>query len=170
MATKRNGKYKYPYIADPDMYKAVMGACSWIRKDGYFNKSVSYYSRYYGVDADELAAEIRKRQAAGQRGKSRPMYWWVAYPFYYNGDWGEYDYCPPVVVKGASESNVEEWHEVADGVDYGRRVVSGPHKTKKEAEAVLAKIPEEEISGIVSGDTPYFRGKKWPARIEGGEA
>lgn len=60
----------YPYIADKRMYAAVMGACRWIRKDGYFNKAVRYYADKYGVDEDELAAEIRKRQSAGQKKKN----------------------------------------------------------------------------------------------------
>lgn len=63
--------YKYPYISDKKMYAAVMGACSYIRDKGYFNKAVSYYANKYGVDPDELAEEIRKRQGAGQKGKTR---------------------------------------------------------------------------------------------------
>lgn len=62
--------YKYPYIADKKLYAAVMGACKWIRESGYFNKAVAYYADKYGVDEERLANEIRKRQAAGQKGKT----------------------------------------------------------------------------------------------------
>jgi len=60
---------KYPYIADKRMYAAVMGACKWIRESGYFNKAVRYYANKYNVSEKELAAEIRKRQGAGQKAK-----------------------------------------------------------------------------------------------------
>ena len=59
----------FPYIADKKMYAAVMGACSYIREKGWFNKAVSYYSKKYGVDSDELAQHIRARQSVGQRNK-----------------------------------------------------------------------------------------------------
>lgn len=62
--------YKYPYIADKRMYAAVMSACKYIRETGYFNKAVRYNAEKYGVDAGELEKEIRKRQGAGQKGKS----------------------------------------------------------------------------------------------------
>lgn len=60
---------KFPYIADKKMYAAVMGACAYIRDKGWFNKAVSYYSKKYGVDSDDLAAHIRARQSVGQRNK-----------------------------------------------------------------------------------------------------
>lgn len=64
-------EYKYPYIADKKMYAAVMNACKYIRETGYFNKAVSYNAQRFGVDPDELAKEIRKRQSAGQKAKSK---------------------------------------------------------------------------------------------------
>lgn len=67
-------EYKYPYIANKDMYAAVMGACAWIREDGYFNKAVDYYAKKHNVDKDALAKEIRKRQSAGQVNKKRGNY------------------------------------------------------------------------------------------------
>ena len=71
-------EYRYPYIKDRDMYAAVMGACSYIRETGYFNKAVSYYARKFGVDRDELEKEIRKRQGAGQKLKNKGRkYEWV---------------------------------------------------------------------------------------------
>ncbi len=56
------------------MYAAVMGACAWIREDGYFNKAVGFYAKKYNVDKEELAKEIRKRQSAGQVNKKRGKY------------------------------------------------------------------------------------------------
>ena len=62
--------YKYPFIPDKRMYAAVMGACKYIRETGYFNKAVQYNADKFGVDPNELEKEIRKRQSAGQKGKS----------------------------------------------------------------------------------------------------
>lgn len=55
---------KYPYIADKQMYAAVMGACKWIRESGYFNKATQYYADKYGLDVGAVRAEVRKRQSA----------------------------------------------------------------------------------------------------------
>lgn len=47
--------YKYPFIkGGKAMVAAVLGACSYIRETGYFNKAVRYYSEKYDVDPDEL--------------------------------------------------------------------------------------------------------------------
>ena len=102
--------YKYPYIADKKMYAAVMGACSYIRDTGYFNKAVSYYADKYGVDAAELEAHIRKRQGAGQKGKTRQYKYYVivALRDYYEGgdegrftswEWNEKDYAAHTFIK-----------------------------------------------------------------------
>lgn len=64
-------KYRYPYISDKKMYAAVMGACSYIRETGWFNKAVSYYANKFGVDSVELANHIRERQSAGQKAKNK---------------------------------------------------------------------------------------------------
>jgi hypothetical protein len=61
---------KMPYIADKKLYAAVMFACKMIREEGYFNKAVKIAARYYDVDADDVANEIRKRQSVGQMGKN----------------------------------------------------------------------------------------------------
>ena len=82
---------KYPYIADKRMYAAVMGACSYIRDTGYFNKAVSYYADKYGVDENELAKHIRARQSSGQKGKTRKYKYFLIVGWtdkWYN----EYDY------------------------------------------------------------------------------
>lgn len=83
---------RYPYISDKKMYAAVMGACSYIRDKGYFNKAVSYYADKYGVDPDELAKEIRKRQGAGQKGKTRKYKYYLVVGW--SDEWysmGDYD-------------------------------------------------------------------------------
>lgn len=74
--------YKYPFIPDKRMYAAVMGACSYIRDTGYFNKAISYYAHKYGVNESELEKHVRARQGAGQKAanKSKPkrVYKWFA--------------------------------------------------------------------------------------------
>ena len=61
---------KYPYVPKK-YYPAVILACKMIRESGWFNKAVSYCANKYNLDEDTLAHHIRKRQAAGQKGKKR---------------------------------------------------------------------------------------------------
>lgn len=68
--------YKYPYIADKKLYAAVMGACSYIRETGWFNKATQYYADKYDLDVELVREEVRKRQAAGQKGRKRGTYKW----------------------------------------------------------------------------------------------
>ena len=61
------------------MVAATLGACSYIRNTGYFNKAISYYANRYNVDEKKLAENVRARQAAGQRGsKTKRKYNWFA--------------------------------------------------------------------------------------------
>lgn len=91
-------EYKYPYISDKNMYAAVMGACSYIRKTGWFNKAVAYYAKKYRVDQDELEKHIRARQGAGQKANNannRRKYSWFAVEYcmaLMNDDGVIYDY------------------------------------------------------------------------------
>ena len=82
--------YKYPYIPK-DYYPAVMYACSLIRKYGTFNVAVKTAANKYGVDKDEVAKHVRKRQGAGQKGTSRKYKYYVVVG--YTDHWvNEYDY------------------------------------------------------------------------------
>jgi len=114
--------YKYPFIPDKTMYAAVMGACSYIRETGYFNKAVKYYANKYGVDEDELAKHVRARQGAGQKGKSRQYKHFVVAVLHNYGcivddvytfsswEWTEDDYRKHTeigVKKATSEQNVK---------------------------------------------------------------
>lgn len=58
---------KLPYIPDKRLYAAVMGACSWIRESGYFNKATEYYAEKYDVPLDDVQRYVRMAQANGQR-------------------------------------------------------------------------------------------------------
>ena len=69
---------KYPYIPK-EYYPAVMFACKMIRENGYFNKAIKTASDYYDVDADKVEAYVRKRQGAGQKGKTRKYKYYVVY-------------------------------------------------------------------------------------------
>ena len=80
------------------MYAAVMGACSWIRESGYFNKATKYYADKYGVDVDELRKYVRTAQGNGQKQaakkEKRKYYWFVVVAlrdFYHADDCGTYD-------------------------------------------------------------------------------
>lgn len=115
--------YKYPFIPDKTMYAAVMGACSYIRETGYFNKAVKYYANKYGVDEDELAKHVRARQGAGQKGKTRKYKHFVCIVihdyyvtdsdagYYTSWDWEEKDYkshTKAVIKRATSKKNVIE--------------------------------------------------------------
>lgn len=65
---------KHRYISDKDLYKAVMGACSWIKQDGCFNKATQYYANKHGVPIEDVRAEVRNRQKVGAKGKKRGSY------------------------------------------------------------------------------------------------
>lgn len=103
---------KYPYIADKELYAAVMGACNYIRETGWFNKATQYYADKYGLDVDVVREEVRKRQAAGQKGKTRSPYKWfvVERKLYSSGSF----FCGPSyttvdynIVKAANKHNAE---------------------------------------------------------------
>lgn len=141
---------KYPYIPDKKMYAAVMGACKWIREDGYFNKAVSYYADKYGVSRTELAKHVRARQAAGQMGKKREKYKYYILDGRESSNCGMYNDNRPVIVKATSAENARKhfykeedrtmrrafesqdlvvWHEVL-----------GEYETREEAREALAQM------------------------------
>lgn len=72
---------KLPYIPDKKMYAAVMGACSYIRETGYFNKATQYYADKYHVDVEQVRKYVRIAQGNGQKqaAKKAPRkYKWYA--------------------------------------------------------------------------------------------
>lgn len=69
---------KYPYIPNKKLYAAVMCACSYIRETGYFNKACEYAADKYGVDAEDVASEVRKRQSVGRKNKYKK----ITYKYY----------------------------------------------------------------------------------------
>ena len=145
---------KYPYIPDKRMFAAVMGACSYIRETGYFNKAVSYYADKYSVDEKELAAHIRARQAAGQKGrtsasKGRKYKWFIVCEAVSSEAYPEPTYNSPKIVRGLTPENVERRYTDHDfyrtmKADYGGvyaeqydHVVIASFDTKEEAEKYL---------------------------------
>lgn len=157
--------YKYPYIADKKMYAAVMGACSYIRETGYFNKAVSYYADKYGVDAAELEAHIRQRQGAGQKGKTRKYKYYVIVAlrdYYMGGDegrfasweWEEKEYAANTFVKviratsaknakdQISKNNPMPWDSGADEMIV-KRIIE--YEDKKEADKRAEDIKWQDI-------------------------
>lgn len=69
---------KLPYIPDKKMYAAVMGACSYIRQTGWFNKATNYYADKYNVDLDELQRYVRIAQSNGQKTSAKRKYHYFA--------------------------------------------------------------------------------------------
>ena len=90
--------HKLPYIADKKMYAAVMGACSYVRDTGYFNKATSYYADKYNVDVEEVRRYVRIAQGNGQKQAAKRKKWeykWyvviILRDWYCAGDCGEYE-------------------------------------------------------------------------------
>lgn len=85
---------KLPYIPDKKMYAAVMGACSYVRDTGYFNKATKYYADKYDVDVDEVRKYVRIAQGNGQKQAPKRKYKWyvmiVLKDFYCADDCGTY--------------------------------------------------------------------------------
>lgn len=129
---------KYPYIPNKKMYAAVMGACRYIREEGYFNKAVSYYADRYGVDEEELAKHIRARQSAGQKGRKsaskgkKYKYFLVCQWCTCDADGTPYVTSPPQILKGLSEETVltrfvdSDMNQTKAG-DYGGNYVNVYH-------------------------------------------
>lgn len=112
---------KLPYIPDKKMYAAVMGACSYIRETGWFNKATEYYADKYDVDVDELRKYIRIAQGRGQKQKnaSKPKrkFYYYAIEFSVGGERNGYDYFVEEyaqfeVIKAVNEGNA--WQRVFD--------------------------------------------------------
>ena len=156
---------KYPYIPDKRMFAAVMGACSYIRETGYFNKAVSYYADKYGVDEKELAMHIRARQAAGQKGRSpvskgRKYKWFFVCETVSSDASPVHTYNYPEIVRGLTAQTVERRYADSDFVrtmknDYGgnyapsyNHIVIATFNSKQEALNMLPLwrdfLPEKE--------------------------
>lgn len=60
-------EYYMPYIADKNLYKAVMLACKILRDEGHFNKAINSASKYYDIEKDEIIKYVRMRQGHGQK-------------------------------------------------------------------------------------------------------
>lgn len=144
---------KYPYIPDKKMYAAVMGACKWIREEGYFNKAVKYYSEKYSVNPDELAKHIRTRQAVGQKGKSKTYKWYIVDKR--EQSYGEiHEYNNPRIVKATSVENAtkqrgkEYWRDMQRSFDSIGLVlwdeVLGEYNTRQEAIDALMQMRGEQ--------------------------
>lgn len=135
--------YKYPYIADKNLYRAVMGACSYIRETGWFNKATEYYADQYGVDVEDVRREVRRRQGAGQRTKNQKSppkkYTWYAiqYAVIHEGDEEQYwnpRYNHFAIKRALTFENAERslWSDPRNGLDYSVQVGRSEGFDKKE--------------------------------------
>lgn len=141
--------YKYPYIpGGKNMVAAVLGACKYIRETGYFNKAVRYYADRYDVDEDELAAHIRARQAAGQRGTTRGKYkYYVVRTICSCEADNEPNVTDLKVKKALNEKNArKDWTKINRANDYGGNYapyywdeVLGEYGTEDEAKNAIRK-------------------------------
>lgn len=67
----RKKNYKFSYIADKTMFKAVMFANKMIRDTHCFNVSVAKSAAYYAVDEEELAQKVKQWANEGKAYRAR---------------------------------------------------------------------------------------------------
>lgn len=68
MASKlKNGEWRYPYIADKNLYAAVRYAGKLVREHGTYNWACNAAAKYYNVDASDVRRELSMRAGAGHR-------------------------------------------------------------------------------------------------------
>ena len=107
---------KLPYIANKKLYSAVMGACSYVRATGYFNKAVRYYANKYDVSEEEVSRYVRIAQGNGQKKATektpKRKYYWFAVEYSMGNERNGCDYfnrllAQYVVAKGMSADTVQ---------------------------------------------------------------
>lgn len=102
---------KLPYIPDKRLYAAVMGACSYVRETGWFNKATQYYADKYDVNVDDVRKYVRIAQGNGQKTTAKRKYKWFAVEYSMGNERNGCDYFEPLfaeytVRKGASKESV----------------------------------------------------------------
>jgi hypothetical protein len=153
--------YKYPFVPK-EYYPAVMYDCQLIRKYGTFNRAIKAAADKYSVDESELEKHVRKRQGAGQKGKTRKYKWyvvtgeldeWVTY-----GDVNmlrsqcEHDFKPEKVVcivKASNSRNIKDHLPKGTFDCYGdlcgytmQDIDYTEFDTEKEAKAAMKKVKD----------------------------
>lgn len=168
---------KLPYIRNKRLYAAVMGACSYIRETGWFNKATQYYANKYGVGVDDVRKYVRIAQGNGQReaAKKKPatFKWYTAvvmkdwYCADDDGSHASWDYTHEekvqhsfVIVKRAkSLDNLERTIYNSAGLK-GADVFEVPHTvytvikateydTKREADEAMDRYTTDDISEAI---------------------
>jgi len=134
-----------------DLWMATQFACKLIRENHWFNKDCQTAADCYGVNVEDVMAQVRKRQSAGQKraNASRPkkrMKWFVLLENHIGNHYcGNGDY---IVCKGYSANAVENRCSHADwGRDFVEnevyaKVVS-THQSKQEAIENVKKLAME---------------------------
>lgn len=103
---------KLPYIKDKKMYAAVMGACSYVKSTGWFNKATQYYADKYSVDVEEVKRYVRIAQGNGQKcSKIKRRYFWFAVEYSIGNERNGEAYFEPLIaqyecVKGLTKETV----------------------------------------------------------------
>lgn len=147
---------KLPYIPNKKMYAAVMGACSYVRATGYFNKATQYYADKYGVSVDEVRRYVRMAASEGQKEKAEKSprkYLYFAIEFSIGSERGGFDYfekeyaqytirkaTSPENAKYQLYKNDKDWSEYAPQHYFGRVAA---FRTKEEAERTIEEWKKE---------------------------
>lgn len=138
-------KYKYPYINDKTMYKAVLFACSMLRDNGYFNKACEISANYYSVNLEELKNHVIARTTAGRKAQQknapkRKYKWFTCCDDWINGE-GDQRWCSnPRIKKALNEKNAQEPIKYGNHPyfpDVATTGIMGQYDTQKEAERNL---------------------------------
>lgn len=144
------------YIADKDLYSAVMFACSMIREHGgqYFKIAIKKAAGYYQVDRDDVEKYVRQRQADGRRKSSKTK--GIKYKYYAiesseggersNGAYFEPKWAVYSVAKATNKTNaMKQLSKGDDWSEYGTQTWFGrveEFSTRQEAEACIRNWKE----------------------------
>jgi hypothetical protein len=69
-----NHPYSMDYIDDKDTYKAVMFACSLLKKGESYTKAIAVASRYYDANPDDVRHFVSQRSGRKQANKKSAKY------------------------------------------------------------------------------------------------
>ena len=134
-------EYYMPYIADKNLYKAVMLACKILRDEGHFNKAINSASKYYDIEKDEIIKYVRMRQGHGQKlsNKKHPRKY-LYYAIHVEGDNGVGCF----MRKATSQQNAESqiWEDLSGVGNFWFKDVK-EFENKEDCEKCVAKMKEE---------------------------
>lgn len=69
-----NHAYSMDYIADKDLFKAVMFACALLKDGKSYTKAIGMASKYYNVNPDDVRHFVSQRSGRKQANQRNKRY------------------------------------------------------------------------------------------------